>query len=166
MWRSEPTGIQALKGRRGSLMYDRVQKTVSVLTDSARGIVAIAIACGLFAAAIEYLAHTTLLSAHLSADIGALVDAATIGVLFSALVWVLLVGARARRRVVLRHLRVVAELNHNVRNALQLIVDSHYLPPPQQTEAILASVSRIDRTLRLLFPTVDQPAARRAAGSE
>lgn len=147
-------------------MYYRVQKAVSALTDSAGGMVASAIFCGFVAAAIEYLAHTTLLSAHLSAATGALVDAGAIGVLFSALVWVMLVGARARRKVVLRHLRVVAELNHHVRNALQLIVDSHYLPPPQQTEAILASVSRIDRTLRLLFPSVDQPAQHRAVGSE
>jgi hypothetical protein len=46
----------------------------------------------------------------------------------------------------------VAELNHHVRNALQVIRDSHLLPEERQAQAVIESVERIDRTLRHLFP--------------
>jgi phage terminase Nu1 subunit (DNA packaging protein) len=56
--------------------------------------------------------------------------------------------------MVVEELARVAELNHNVRNALQVIRHSHTLERDEQAEAIVASVDRIDETLRRLFPAL------------
>ena len=50
-------------------------------------------------------------------------------------------------------METVAELNHHVRNALQVIRESHYLPEDRQAQAVMESVDRIDRTLKHLFPS-------------
>jgi hypothetical protein len=41
--------------------------------------------------------------------------------------YILLMGARARRLAFLEHLRKIAELNHNVRNALTVIQSAQYV---------------------------------------
>jgi uncharacterized membrane protein len=52
----------------------------------------------------------------------------------------------------MQEMHTVAELNHHVRNALQVIRDSHLLPEDKQAQAVIESVERIDNTLRRLFP--------------
>jgi hypothetical protein len=57
----------------------------------------------------------------------------------AAITYVLLTGARARRLAVLEHIRKVAELNHNVRNALDVILSAQHLS---------AALAEQDRKLR------------------
>jgi hypothetical protein len=85
------------------------------------------------------------------------VDATVIAILTMSIVSGGILAARARRRRVIQEMRTVAELNHHVRNALQVIRDSHLLPEEQQTQAVIESVDRIDSTLRRLFPTTIKP---------
>jgi hypothetical protein len=80
------------------------------------------------------------------------VDALVIAFLTMMLVSVVITAARARRRQVLKEMRTIAELNHHVRNALQVIRDSHFLPEDRQAQAVMDSVERIDVTLKRLFP--------------
>jgi hypothetical protein len=87
-----------------------------------------------------------------------ILDSIVVAAIVATLVSMVLAEARARRKSLLRHLRNVAELNHQVRNALQTIVYSNYLAPPQQAAAVLESVNRIDRTLRELFPATEKEA--------
>jgi len=73
--------------------------------------------------------------------------------------YLLLMGARARRLAFLEHLRKIAELNHNVRNALAVIQSTQYLSQDsaeQNRRIVLASVDRIDQTLSHLFPTIGE----------
>jgi len=54
-------------------------------------------------------------------------------------------------------LRRIAQLNHEVRNALQVIVYGEYesaATPTEHRTAILGSVEQIDKTLRQLFPVI------------
>jgi hypothetical protein len=115
----------------------------------------VTLACGLVAALAEYGTHIAV--AHMSArqiEIHAAVDATAIGLVTVTLIGSLIVLVRVRRRMVVEELARVAELNHNVRNALQVIRHSHTLERDEQAEAIVASVDRIDETLRRLFPAL------------
>jgi hypothetical protein len=74
-------------------------------------------------------------------------DAVITGALAATLVFLLLKGSERRRWQVAAQLQAVADLNHNVRNALEVIVGSEYLPQPEKVRVVLESVARIDRTL-------------------
>jgi hypothetical protein len=63
------------------------------------------------------------------------------------LVWAFFKVERARQREQQRQIQVVADLNHNLRNALAVILASEYLAQSEKATAILESVDRIDRTL-------------------
>jgi hypothetical protein len=102
---------------------------------------------------VEYVVHTLIMRKGPSGLVYAFVDASIIGAVAALVGTLVIVGIRERRRRELEHIKTVAELNHQVRNALQIIAESRYLREPTQTEAVLASVDRIDRTLRSLFPT-------------
>jgi hypothetical protein len=117
------------------------------------------LACGAIAGALEYMTHIAV--AHMGPPLAfhASVDAGVIALLTMTIVSAGIVAARARRRRMIQELKTVAELNHHVRNALQVIRDSHLLPEEQQTQAVIESVDRIDKTLRRLFPATSTPMA-------
>jgi ABC-type protease/lipase transport system fused ATPase/permease subunit len=79
-------------------------------------------------------------------------DAVITGGLSATLVWLLLVAVRARRNQQVEQIQVVADLNHNLRNALEVILSSEYLRQSNHATAIRESVERIDTTLSTLLP--------------
>lgn len=86
-----------------------------------------------------------------------LVDSLCTAAVGALLVWIILRVSANQRKVIREELRRVAELNHNVRNALQVIAAAqHFEHLDEQHAAVNASVSRIDETLHRLFPVVDQ----------
>jgi hypothetical protein len=109
---------------------------------------------GLFSGSIAYTMDVLLIRLGKSGMAYAFVDAAVIGAVAALVGGLALIGVRERRRRDVEHLRSVAELNHNVRNALEVIAHSSYLSQDTHTKAVLAEVDRIDRTLRKLFPAV------------
>ena len=79
-----------------------------------------------------------------------LFDAAATGAVIAALTWL---GLTAFRRVRRQNECNTAEVNHQVRNALELIIDAEYRAEgAARRSLIVESVSRIDRTLRKLLP--------------
>jgi hypothetical protein len=57
-----------------------------------------------------------------------------------------------------RHdLERIAELNHEIRNALEVIAHSHYDAETEHRELVLKCVTRIDTVLKRLFPVVGGP---------
>jgi hypothetical protein len=118
---------------------------------------------GIFSGGTAYLTNSLLMRAGASGVKYAVIDAAVIGGVAALIGSLVLIGVRERRQRDIEHLRAVAELNHHVRNALQVIVDDYYLSRDHHTEAVLESVDRIDRTLRSLFPA-DTSAAPEAMG--
>jgi hypothetical protein len=109
------------------------------------------------AAVLEYVTHLTVDHFSVSDSLHASLDATVMSVMTLLLVGFSVGALRERRTRVSEGIRSVAELNHHVRNALQVIRDAHYLPEDEQADAVLNSVDRIDATLRRLFPSRTPP---------
>ncbi len=92
---------------------------------------------------------TQLKVSRLSAEIE---NAVLAGAITGMFVWALLVMFSWRRRYMRTKLQVVAELNHELRNALEVILHSGYLPDGQRYPALLSSAERIDKALEELLP--------------
>lgn len=86
-------------------------------------------------------------------------DALITALLVGMFVWVLLGAERVREREQEKQVKVVADLNHHLRNALEVILSSDYLGHDVRASAILNSVERIDVALHaILGPTSKNPA--------
>ena len=120
--------------------------------DSTSVVVTTVLVCGALAGFLEFVTHLAVARLRPPLELHAFMDAVVIGLMTMGLVTVSVTAARARRQRMLEDIRTVSELNHHVRNALQVISQSRYLPEEQQTKAVLDSVDRIDETLRRLFP--------------
>lgn len=107
---------------------------------------------GIFFGWIAYVTNALLMRLGTSGVVYAVVDATVIGSVAATIGAVVLLAIRDRQQRELEYLRSVAELNHHVRNALQVIVDNCYTHELFEPQAVLASTNRIDMTLRKLFP--------------
>ena len=93
------------------------------------------------------------------------IQAVVAGIIGAVLVGSVLALVLYRREVLRRQLQVVAELNHQVRNALEVIASSTTRIADKKTVGtILDAVMRIDVTLRSLFPAA-RPLKKRAAAA-
>jgi hypothetical protein len=68
--------------------------------------------------------------------------------------WMLLEGLRERRILLADEIQRLAELNHTVRNSLNLIALAHHTADEAHKQLVLESGARIDEKLRELFPVV------------
>ncbi len=148
-------GLEALMARPAQfqLTFGRI---LSRLANSRRRIAASAVVSFVGIGALEYGSHTLASDANISREAQTLLDAALMGLLAVGIVVVVLAGVRARRAIVYEQIRMVAELNHHVRNALEVIVSSTYLVRPDNMSALLASVEKIENTLSSLFPAMGE----------
>lgn len=94
-------------------------------------------------------------------------DAVVSGTLAGALVWILLGLVHGRRRRLIEYVRRVADLNHHIRNAMQVIVYQATLAnaDPDQLEQVETAVRRVDAALHEIFPILgdrrtDTPTSR------
>lgn len=93
------------------------------------------------------------------------IQAAVAGTIGTLLVGTVLALVMYRREILRRQLLVVAELNHQVRNALEIIASSTSRIADKKTVVtILDAVMRIDVTLRSLFPAT-HPLKKNAAAA-
>jgi hypothetical protein len=124
-------------------------------TDDALGRASLVFAIGLLAGTIAFAADSAVerLSPRYAGELLAIV----VGVACGIITFIEVQAVQQRRRKVFEDLRVVASLNHNVRNALQSIrYATHLSTPSENLQIINDSVRRIDETLRELFPAIDQ----------
>jgi two-component sensor histidine kinase len=134
---------------------------LATLCDSRLGFACSVFFASVLAACTEFLVHEFLEQIAAPEIFHALLDAALMGLATSVIASFLLLAIRERHRRMLQEVQRVAELNHTVRNALQVIVHSQYLPQSEQDAGtILESVQRIDDTLRDLFPSIPRDAAQ------
>jgi hypothetical protein len=124
---------------------------IGKVSDDRRLALVAAVLCGAVLGAVEYAVMEHLLVAIPDRYRSAL-DAAIIALGAAAFVWLLLAGNRDRRRRVRTELGGIAELNHEVRNALQVIAHSQYRAEPDCRAMVLTSVNRIDAALKRLSP--------------
>jgi hypothetical protein len=110
---------------------------------------------GLLDAGIDRLTLHT----NVDPDLHTTIQATIVGLAACVIAVVLLVARRERRRLVREEILRVMELNHRIRNSLQVITYAHCVDPDDAHKAahrdmILDAVSSMDATLRELFPTL------------
>lgn len=146
----------------------RLETFLGNISDSRLHTMAAAVLAGVFLVAFT-LGFTELLQ-HWNRNslLGDLFEALIAGTLATALVWVLFDIARTRRRRLMAYVQQVADLNHHVRNALQ-VIRFQTAVSKDEAEAVARindAVTRIDEALRNMYPLiVDQdPTLPSAAG--
>lgn len=110
------------------------------------------LASGVIAGFLEFFTHLAVGHMKVTAAYHAFIDAGVIALMTIAMVGVCFASARAKRQVMLEKIRTASELNHHLRNALQVITQSRYLPEEKQNEAVFTSIDRIDEALKRLSP--------------
>lgn len=114
----------------------------------------------LFAALVMFGLTSGLTRIMMAADpegfLGHRLDAGVAAVLAGTLVWILLDVARSRRLRLMAYAQQVAELNHHVRNALQVIrFQAAVSKDGEEAVAIINdSIARIDEALRNMYPLI------------
>ena len=101
---------------------------------------------------IEFAVHIMMVRLGMPQVLDTAVHAITCGTLFALLLWALLTALRERRSHVRKELDRIVLLNHEIRNALQIIADSQFDPAARHRDMVLSSVERIDVVLSRLFP--------------
>lgn len=102
------------------------------------------------AGSLEFMTHLAVARLHTPLAYHAFIDASVIALMSMALVGVCITSVRTRRKAVIQQIRAVEQLNHHLRNALQVIAQSRYLPEEKQAQAVFDSMDRIEEALRLL----------------
>jgi hypothetical protein len=120
--------------------------------DSSLAVAVTLLLSGAVAGSMEFITHLVVSRMHTPLEFHAFIDASVMCFMTMTLVGVAIASIRARRQAAVRQIRAVAELNHHLRNALQVIAQSRYLPEEKQSQAVLVSIGRIDEALRRLVP--------------
>jgi signal transduction histidine kinase len=108
------------------------------------------------AAAVKYAAVAVLLAFEAPGWLLHGQDILVSGALSAAFAFALLMAFASRRRHMNEQIRLAATLNHEVRNALEVILGSDYLPKSEQSRAVMESVDRINRTLNGILQPNDR----------
>ncbi len=109
-------------------MRHQFEKSIQTLAGSPIRIAFVVVLFGLSAGLLEFGIHTALMQTEVSPRMQAITDAAVVGFAAAFAPLLVLLAARERHRKLLDDLRKIAQLNHHVRNALQTIMYSEYLP--------------------------------------
>jgi hypothetical protein len=127
-----------------------IGRASDTLTHTAITVILSALAFGV----VELAIHMMLASFGVPAAADAAFDAGLCGVTFGLLLWLFLAAIRERRRLIRGELDRISEVNHEIRNALQIITHSHFNAEPQHREMVLESVNRIDAVLKRILPGI------------
>jgi Trk-type K+ transport system membrane component len=126
---------------------EKISSTVVAITDQPHRIV---ITTGLVvcvSGALDFALLTLLAHINVSRLSLRIQNSILTGLVSGGLVWALLVLVALRRRHLRTKLQVVADLNHELRNALEIILQSGYLPEGQRHSALRDSAERISNAL-------------------
>jgi hypothetical protein len=111
---------------------------------------------------MEYVIHLVVTTSSALPAVQRLANSAILGFFAAFFGLVVLMTASERQHKVQDELRRIAELNHQIRNALQVIVYGEYSPDSaQHRSAVLAGVEKIECSLRELFPLIGERAGDR-----
>ena len=142
----------------GGRLLDRLGTFLVEISDTRRGRILLVLAIAAIASVIEYLLHIAVVTFVPEEALGRILDSLTIGIVIAIITAIEIKAVQQRRNKVFEDMRVVRELNHHVRNALQVISYAARVPETKQQVAIIdESVARIDSTLKELFPHIDKP---------
>jgi hypothetical protein len=120
------------------------------LTLTRRAVYSFTLGCGIFVLGVSL---RTLLDSWGVTGVAAAIDDMLIGLLAGVLVFAY---ERHQHKLVLEKMRVISEMNHHVRNALQPIIYSPYLKEQaEQVKIIQEGTRRIEWALREVLPGED-----------
>ena len=143
-------------GTDGHLVRRYTDRLLTWLVSESWRIPLAALACAVAVALAKISAAILLLNDPWHHEGLLIVDAALSGTLAGALVWILLGLVRGRRRRLIEYVRRVADLNHHIRNALQILVYQATLThsDPEQIAQVENTVRRVDAALHEIFPII------------
>lgn len=141
-------------------MFRRLGFFIGYFSDKpSRSLIAVAF-CFVGSGLMEFFIHEALRSSHLSAFGDAVLDSLIVALSFSLAIWFVLAGNRERRKRVQEEMERIAELNHEIRNALQVIVHSHYSDEDVgHRQMVLESVKRVGTVVKRVSRIVGAPNA-------
>ena len=147
--------ITLLRG--GPPVRDQLEKSIQTLVDSPLLIALVVFLFGLSAGLLEFVIHTAIVQAGVSPREQAVIECRDCRLRGGIAPLLVLLAARERHRKLLDDLRKIAQLNHHVRNALQTIIYSEYLPElRREQKGHSGGRGRIGRILQELFPAVGE----------
>lgn len=123
------------------------------ITASTMRVTAVAVTAAVCLSVAKFALITLIVEWHGNGVYLRLQDAVLTGVLAGIGAWAGLMVTRERRKYVLKQVQTVAKLNHELRNALEVIIGNEYLKESNKCDAILESVERINRTLDSILGT-------------
>jgi hypothetical protein len=147
-------------------MRARFARAVAFIVQSRLGIALAVISATLLFGLFEFAVSRWLIEIHLSHNLHCFVQAAIVAMGAGFAFWVILIGVMDRRRMADDESRRVAELNHHLRNALEVIVLAHHVvTDPEHKALMIECTERIDQKLKELFPLAGKSRVRWKNGS-
>jgi hypothetical protein len=146
------------------MTFGRVSILIGQLSDSNLRIWLSVAICTVLFGLFGYGADATMTALDVAVDVHAALVGAIVGLGAGLGFWLVLAGLRKRRSHLAEELQRVAELNHTVRNSLHVIALAHYAGDEEHRAMVLENTTRIDETLRELFPVVGPSEQQRNDG--
>lgn len=146
-------------------MLARVAEFVGQVSDRRSISALFSVGIMLLFALFDFFVDFVLNLAAITPGLAAAVQAGIVGIGTGIVSYWLLAARRHRRIMVREELTRVAELNHHLRNSLQIIVGAHYIAKDEEhAKMMLETAQAIDQLLKRLFPTagVERRATTRA----
>lgn len=138
------------------------EKTLVWILNSPLRVTAVVVLFGGSACLMEYVIHLMVTTSSAAPAVQRLANSAILGFFAAFFALLILMAASERHYKVQDELRRIAELNHQIRNALQVIVYGEYSPDgAQHRSSVLAGVEKIEHSLRELFPLIGERAGDR-----
>jgi two-component sensor histidine kinase len=135
------------------------QRLLWLATQSRASAIATAIVLAAFGFCVKFLFELWLDQLRLSALQADIIDSSVSSSILAAALLSILLSAVSRRKHVQEELARVGELNHHVRNGLQVILSREHCRS-QRSQEVIEAVKRIERTIRALYPVPGTDAAR------
>jgi hypothetical protein len=133
-------------------MFRGMATLIGRVTDTASHMMTAVLLASLLFSAVEFAFHVLLASLGMPPIRDAAIDGTLVGLSFGLVLWLFLAGVRERRARVKYELDRIAELNHEIRNALEVIAGAHFDADAMRKTMVLDSVTRIEAALKRIFP--------------
>lgn len=132
-------------------------KLLMRLSSSLRGRIIFGIVMGAATGLVSFALHEIGMS-HLYYRHGGLIVSSGISLFVAVVSYMQMDAVRLRRDLVFQQVKSAAELNHHVRNALQVIHYAAHLGTDDTNLGMIEeNIQRIDEALREIYPVADDP---------
>ncbi len=136
-------------------MLARIGQWIGKIADRRSSTLLASVAVMVVFGCFSYFVDMTMQDIGVKAELHAGAQATLVGVGTGLAALVVLLARKERHDATRRELERVAELNHRLRNSLEVLSASHYLASDElQKKLILETVSSIEVAMRQLFPSV------------